>query len=454
MLKRKRIVYLPKLTHPVSRRMRVIPLIVAVLGVGVLLSAGVLWRSSAAADYVQDKWVALQIRVAEAMPRPTAPPFIPTPFQVKITFLTQPAPSYTPPPPAATPLPAVAEVVVTQPATATNTPLLTATAAAPTPAATATPAVAVQPIQPATLLTGIVHERQGWNNCGPTTLKMYLQYYGRSDTQKEIAAFTKPNWDDKNVSPQQLTTYAANAGMGTLVRHNGTLDHLKLLLSNGLPVMIESGFVTPSGKEGWMGHYKLLIGYDEQQFTFMDSYNGPDQKITFAAVDVDWQAFNRLYLIVYPPDKEEVVRAIVGDDMDDATMYTRAVQRAQEEIKANPQNAFAQHNLGTSLNGLGQYTPAAEAFDKARMIGLPWRMLWYQFGPYVAYLQVGRYNEVIALADATLSQVNDLEESHYYKGLALRALSREAEAKAELQVALSFNPNYLDAQQALQASTQ
>ena len=45
---------------------------------------------------------------------------------------------------------------------------------------------------------------------------------------------------------------------------------------------------------------------------------------------------------------------------------------------------------------------AAAAFDQARQIGLPWRMLWYQFGPFEAYYETGRYDEVIALADATL----------------------------------------------------
>lgn len=76
-------------------------------------------------------------------------------------------------------------------------------------------------------------------------------------------------------------------------------------------------------------------------------------------------------------------------------------------------------------------------------------MLWYQFGPYEAYYRVGRYEEVIALADATLKPTSDLEESYYYKGLALEKLGRSDEARAALEMALRYNSNYLAARQAL-----
>jgi tetratricopeptide (TPR) repeat protein len=70
----------------------------------------------------------------------------------------------------------------------------------------------------------------------------------------------------------------------------------------------------------------------------------------------------------------------------------------------------------------------------------------------VAYLNTQRDDEIITLADATLRIVDDLEESHYYKGLALRALGRGKEARQEFETALHYNKNDLEAQQALQAS--
>jgi uncharacterized protein YvpB len=396
-------------------------------------------------DSVQQRYLALRARVAELGPHPTPPPFMPTPLDIADTFATQ------------RPLTPTGAVSTLQPKVTTPPTLPPASSPTAQPTATGvpaspTPSVNLTSIQPSVLISGVIQEYQGWNNCGPTTLKMLLTYYGKDVTQKEIAAFTKPDPDDKNVSPNELAAYVDMTGMGVLVRENGTLERLKSLLSNGLPVMIESGYVTPSGKEGWMGHYKLLIGYDDQQFTFMDSYEGPNLHVSFADVDANWRAFNRLYLIVYPLEKEPVVRAIVGDDVDDAMMYAHSAARARAEIEANPQDAFAYYNLGSSLNGLMQYKEAAAAFDQARVIGLPWRMMWYQFGPYVAYLNTQRDDEIITLADATLRIVDDLEESHYYKGLALRALGRGKEARQEFETALHYNKNDLEAQQALQAS--
>src|SRR6266542_3143421 len=123
-----------------------------------------------------------------------------------------PQPTATQPPPtlsaaiaAPTPTPQLSSVVPsTQPtvssAQATATTL-------PTPAPTPTPDVYLTPTQATVALDGVKQDYQGWNNCGPTTLRMMLSYYGRNDTQKEIASFTKPDWDDKNVSPSELVAY-------------------------------------------------------------------------------------------------------------------------------------------------------------------------------------------------------------------------------------------------------
>lgn len=188
---------------------------------------------------------------------------------------------------------------------------------------------------------------------------------------------------------------------------------------------------------------------DAEGITAQDSYNGPNQRVTWQELDDHWRNFNRTYLLVYDQAQEPMVQAIVGEDLDNATMYAKAAQRAQEEWNANPNDAFAAFNLGSSLVGLGEYDAAANAFDQARHLKLPWRMMWYQFGPYQAYLQVGRNEEVIALADATLEPTGDLEESYYYKALALSRLGRVDDARQALEQALRFNPNYVAAQVAL-----
>ncbi len=104
--------------------------------------------------------------------------------------------------------------------------------------------------------------------------------------------------------------------------------------------------------------------------------------------------------------------------------------------------AFTWFNLGTSLNLLGDYAGAAAAYDQARLAGLPWRMLWYQTGPYRAYFNVGRYQDVVDLATVTLNNMDNLEESYYWRGLAYQAQGRPDAAVADWKKSLQYNPNF------------
>ncbi len=305
------------------------------------------------------------------------------------------------------------------------------------------------PAAPAVLLTGFRHEWQKWNNCGPATLAMTLSGLGRSETQFDTAPILKGHREDKNVSPDEMVAYARELGLGALARVNGDLDRLRLLLSNGFPVIVETWF-TPHPNDG-MGHYRLVVGYDHTQGVVItyDSYNGPDVPVTYEEFDADWRVFNRTYVVVYPDARSDLLLAIMGEDLDDRRMYTRALARAQAEVAADENDAFAWFNAGSSLVGLGRFEEAAAAYDRARALGLPWRMLWYQFGPYEAYYATGRYQDLLAMTEATLQTAENLEEAHYYHGLALQALGRADEAREAFATALKFNPRFQPAAEAL-----
>jgi uncharacterized protein YvpB len=393
-------------------------------------------------EWLELKLDSARYRVMELLPEPERPDFMSTPIR-KNASSTAPTIVWSK---------NVGQTVPTEsPHIQPTTVAIQAPPELPTPAPVVqTSSFPLKSIQPAVQLTGVVHEAQRFNNCGPTTLRMYLSYFGYTqDSQVQIANILKPYKEDRNVGPDELTGYVEAKGYHALVRVNGDLDRLKQFLSNDLPVMIEEGYDPPRAKQGWMGHYILLTGYDAEGITAQDSYNGPNQRVAWRDVDNHWRNFNRTYILFYTDAQEPMVRAIIGEDMDDTTMYAKAAQRAQDEWNANPNDAFAAFNLGSSLVGLQDYEAAANAFDQARHLQLPWRMMWYQFGPYEAYYRVGRYDEVIALADATLKPTGDLEESYYYKGLALQQLGRSEEAREAFLTALRYNSNYLAAQEAL-----
>ena len=97
----------------------------------------------------------------------------------------------------------------------------------------------------------------------------------------------------------------------------------------------------------------------------------------------------------------------------------------------------------------GEFERAARAYDQARTIGLPWRMLWYQFGPFEAYYHAGRYEELISLARATLDVTEHIEEVHYWLGMGLLETGDVAGARRAFRRALKQRPDYAKAAEAL-----
>jgi hypothetical protein len=312
------------------------------------------------------------------------------------------------------------------------------------------PAIRLPEVPRSQQLAGFEHEYQQPNNCGPATLAIAMRYWGWQGTQNTIAAVLKPQLRDKNVRWDELVYYVlTHAGwLDALFRVGGDAGTLERFVSAGIPVIIETGYEL---NVGWVGHYLVVSGYDRdaEVFTVQDVTGGPDRKISYEKTAALWEQFNHLYVLVFPADKRvEVLRLLGEDEQLDANRY-RALRRTRAGTEANAENAFAWFTYGSNLNYFGRYSEAAVAFDRAREIGLPWRMLFYQFGPYIAYFNVGRYQDVIDLATAMLQARPALEESYVWRGWALHMLGDTAGARSDFRAALGVNPNFVDALTAL-----
>lgn len=308
------------------------------------------------------------------------------------------------------------------------------------------------------LLSGFTYYPQMWNNCGPATLTMGLSYFGYRDNQVRAANWLKPNGEDKNVSPWQLVEYVNSQvpeiPVYSLMRYGGTLETLKQLNYAGYPVMIEAGYDPERANQGWMGHYLLVIGYDDvsQEIITHDSYDGESLRYSYAHIEEHWQHFNNIYIVLYDSGAEPALLNLLGDNADVRQNYINTFYAAQEDAIATPDNAFAWFNMGSMLVELEMYEDAASAFDQAFSIGLPWRMLWYQFAPYEAYNAIGRYDDVINLAAEVIDTSSDyVEESYYYAAIAREGLGETNRAIANYNRVLSFNPNFASARERLNA---
>ena len=361
--------------------------------------------------------------------------------------------------PTATPTAAGTSVAQVAGAAATATP-----AASPTPTASPTATATPKPLPRQARIEGLEIIPQGFNNCGPANLALTLNFWGNPTTQEEAAAYLKPNREDRNTSPWQLSDYVNQfTDLRSTAHSGGDLQLLKRLVAAGFPVVIEKGYELP--QEGWLGHYLTVFGYDDdkQEMVSLDTNLGPwdgsGRYDSYEDIEHYWQQFNYTFFVVYPPAREQEVFAILGQELlDEGTMWRRAAEKAQEEIDTDTENAFAWFNLGTSLTRLGEMTGQAEfyengaaAFDEARAVGLPPRMLWYQFRPYMAYMKIGRYQDMLDLAEVTLSSQGgrNVEETYLYQGHALLFTGDVASAATAYETALERNENFYPAQWAL-----
>jgi len=332
----------------------------------------------------------------------------------------------------------------------------------PTTTLTTTPTPSPTPIPDEVRLEGAVHEFEDFNNCGPATLSMALSYWGWQGNQSITAAYLKPVQVDRNVMPYELVDYVnLETRFSALMRAGGDIDLIKRFVAAGFPVIIERGFQEEVPNEYWMGHYGLITAYDDgkEQFLIQDSYVMEDYPTDYDFIERHWRAFNYIYLIVYPPDREAHLLQVLGPHADETYNYQQAAQNAVEETTTQKglEEFFAWFNYGTNLMYLGDYYGSAQAYDQAYelyadLASKPWRITWYQTGPYFAYYYTGRYQDVIDLADITLSYSSvqpSIEESWVWRGRAKVALGDVEGGIEDFREALVWHPGWWVAEQEL-----
>ncbi len=342
---------------------------------------------------------------------------------------------------------------------------------------TPTPALTATPLPDAVQLDGVkfVKQNERWNYCGPANLAMALNFWGWDGTRDDIARVIKPGINnpnlsfiqrgrsDKNVMPAEMIDFIAeNTQYSVVARFGGNLELIKTFIANGYPVLVEKGTYREdtSNNISWMGHYMFTTGYEESdgslivQDSLIDDGNTAEDhknvRMNNQQYLDDWRSFNYLFLVVYPPERQDEVYELLGPWADPDWGYRHALEIAEKEAETlqGIHRFFALFNKGTSLVKLQRFEEAASAYDEAYKYypeipeeDRPWRMLWYQTWPYMAYYYSGRYRDTLNLANQTLNQP-DLEESLYWRARAKAALGDIDGATADLQRALHLNQNF------------
>ena len=246
------------------------------------------------------------------------------------------------------------------------------------------------------------HVFQSFNNCGPATLAMALNYWGVASDQQSLGMEIRPNQnpqginDDKSMMAYEFITFSEKYGLTAVVRPNGSLDLLKKLIANDIPVIVRT-WLHPNED---IGHFRIIRGYNENQILQNDSYEGPNlyyDNQTFLSM---WKPFNFGYIIVYPKEKQELVEEILGEELDEKIAWKNSLNRAQNES-----GVYSLFNQSVANYHLGNYQEAVTLFEQAEP-NLPSRMLWYQLEPILAYQKVGNSERGFSLTNNILNNWN------------------------------------------------
>lgn len=319
--------------------------------------------------------------------------------------------------------------------------------ASPEPTATRFPV-------PATFeLDGMGLEYQSMNNCGPANLSMYVTYWGWPSTQDVTKAGLRTHEDDRNVMLSEMRDYVfEKTNLSALIRYGGTIDIVKRLVSGGFPILLERGHTDP--KNGWMGHYSIVTAYDDanQTVRIPDTLLGV-MNLSYSDLMLDWAHFDGIYLVVYPPEREAEVLALLGPDADPAVNLQNTLDQVTARIPqvSGRELFFAWYSRGSVLVEMQNYIEAAQAYDQAFSVYAqlspderPWRITWYQVGAYPAYYYTGRYQDCLNLAMQTLSNKRspELPETWYWAGRAAAALKMTDDAISDYRKALEYHPGW------------
>jgi len=360
-----------------------------------------------------------------------------------------------------------------------------------TPTPSITPTITPTPGPQSVQLDGVtyVHQHERWNYCAPATLTMALKFWGWPGNRDDIARAIKPGENDpklnfidrgradKNVMPYEMANFVTDdTDYSIVTRYGGDISVLKNLIANGFPVVIEKGVYQRDylGNITWMGHYLFVTGYDDSEGVFIvqDAYVEPGEnvRVPYQEFADGWRGFNYLFMVIYQAADEQQVLSAMGPWADEAWANRNALNIANLEITTltGVDEFFAWFNKGTSHVQLFEYADGAFAYDYAFILygGIdqpgegervetkrPYRMMWYQTGPYWAYYYSGRYQDVINLANTTLYDTISeptLEESIYWRGMAYLAIGETGNAVDDFKQTVYLNSSFIPGIQMLE----
>ena len=210
------------------------------------------------------------------------------------------------------------------------------------------------------------HVWQSLNNCGPASVVMALSAMGIDVSQEDARVPLRGTNILSGMGPQKVDGWVAeNFGLRSMWRNNGTNDLLRRLVANGFAPMVTQWMQDPSVSR--IAHWRVVRGYDDAQSTFFvnDPMLGHMVPLSYQWFQNNWQPFSYRYLVIYEPKDEALLRAIVGDDWNDAKMRKNFYERTRAEAYTQDTSS-AWIAYGEAAYGFGAFAEAVSAFERGQ----------------------------------------------------------------------------------------
>ena len=291
------------------------------------------------------------------------------------------------------------------------------------------------------------HVWQSRNNCGPSAVAMAASVFGISVDPEGARWSLRPEVESVGMDAARVPRFVATLGLAARPRVNGSLDVVRRLVANDVPVVVEQWLSAGQRIE----HYRLVVGYDAlgHRVLVHDSTLGPYVWFSEAEFQALWTPTGRPYIPIYLPNQEATVRAIVGADWDDTVMYQGALQQAVTDVWASPNDAWVWARLGQFAYAVGDARTALTAWGYADLLALPQGELWLPGWMAAAALDAGDPAAALRYVNRALERYPSSAGLHYVRGRALQALGNGAEAAAAFRRALDLEPGLTPARAAL-----
>lgn len=171
------------------------------------------------------------------------------------------------------------------------------------------------------------------------------------------------------------------------------------------------------------------------------------------------------YLQLNRPDwgRDELQRLSRGDPQNplylywlakldyDARAYTPAISRLRRVIELDPNMMRAYNNLGLCFDALGQFDEAIQNFSRAIELNRKQEQPspWPPLNLAVSLISLNRLDEAVARLHEALSYDPDFPQAQYELGLVLEKERKFEEAIVPLQRAVELDPSYAEPHYAL-----